>query len=341
MEVGVLSLGDVLPDPISGGAAPTDAQRTRAIVEMGVAAEGLGFDLVHIGEHHGSGYQLSAPPVVLAAIGARTSTIRLSTGVTLAANLDPVRMAEDYATLDGLTNGRAEIVAGRGSYFARTFEYLGQDAKQSKALFAEHVELLVRLLHEEDVCHPGGLRAPLDHFTSRPRPEGPVPVWVGGGTSRDTPALAVRLGLPLMLPSVFAPPEMFVPVAAAYREAWEQAGHAGPPRVGAISHCHVGPTSQHARATFEPHYRQYWGWVQDLIEAYTPNAPRMPFDFEAMLVGPAVCGSAEQVIDRIGQWDELLGLDRHSFMFDLGGMAQPTMLGSLERFGTEVLPALR
>jgi len=196
MEVGVLSLGDVLPDPISGGAAPTDAQRTRAIVEMGVAAEGLGFDLVHIGEHHGSGYQLSAPPVVLAAIGARTSTIRLSTGVTLAANLDPVRMAEDYATLDGLTNGRAEIVAGRGSYFARTFEYLGQDAKQSKALFAEHVELLVRLLHEEDVCHPGGLRAPLDHFTSRPRPEGPVPVWVGGGTSRDTPALAVRLGLP-------------------------------------------------------------------------------------------------------------------------------------------------
>ena len=102
----------------------------------------MGFDLVHLGEHHGSGYQLSAPPVVLAAIGERTDTVRLSTGVTLAANLDPVRMAEDYATVDVLSGGRAEIVAGRGSYFARTFEYLGQDPTQSKALFAEHVALL-------------------------------------------------------------------------------------------------------------------------------------------------------------------------------------------------------
>ncbi len=340
MEIGVLSLGDVLPDPI-GGNLPTDAQRTRAIVEMAVAAEPLGFDLVHLGEHHGSGYQLSAPPVVLAAVGARTTTIRLSTGVALAANLDPVRMAEDYATLDGLSGGRAEIVAGRGSYFARTFEYLGQDARQSKALFAEHVELLVRLLREENVSHPGGLRPALDDFTSRPRPEGDLPVWLGGGSSRDTPALAARLGLPLMLPSVFAPPEQFVPAAEAYRAAWDAAGHDGPARVGAICHCHVAPTTQQARTVFEPHYRQYWGWVQDLVAAYTPNAPRMAFDFDTMLNGPAICGSAQQVIDRVGEWQAMLGLDRFAFMFDLGGMAQTTMLATLERFGTEVLPAIR
>jgi alkanesulfonate monooxygenase SsuD/methylene tetrahydromethanopterin reductase-like flavin-dependent oxidoreductase (luciferase family) len=341
MEIGLLTLGDVLPNPLTGAAAPTDAQRTRAIVELGVAAEGLGFDQVHLGEHHGNGYQLSAPPVVLAAIAARTSTVRLSTGVTLAANLDPVRMAEDYATLDGVSSGRAEIVAGRGSYFARTFEYLGQDPRQSKRLFAEHVELLVRLLREEDVCHPGGLRPALDHFTSRPRPEGPLPVWVGGGSSRDTLALAARLGLPLMLPSVFAPPEDFVPAAEFYREAWAEAGHAGAPQVGAVCHCHVGPTTQQARATFEPHYRQYWGWVQDLVQAYTPNAPRMDFDFETMLVGPAVCGSPAQVVERIGEWDALLGLDRIAFYFDLGGMAQASVLESIERFGTEVIPAVR
>lgn len=340
MEIGLASLGDVLPDPVSG-TVPTDARRHRSIVERCVEAEALGFDIVHLGEHHGSGYQLSAPPVVLAAVGERTERITLSTGVTLAANLDPVRMAEDYATLDCLSGGRAEIVAGRGSYFARTFDYLGQDPRQSKALFAEHVPLLVRLLSEERVTHPGGLRAGFSEFTARPRPvRGSLPVWVGGGSSRDTVALAARHGLPLMLPSVFAPPEAFVPVAEAYRAAWAEAGHAGRARVGSISHCHVGATSEAAHRSFEPHYRQYWGWVQDLVRAYTPGAPAIPFDYDNLLAGPAICGSAEQVIDRIGQWHDLLDLDRMAFMFDLGGITEGPLRETIERFGTEVRPAV-
>lgn len=340
MEMGLLSLGDVLPDPASG-VLVSDGQRHRSIVRQGVAAEALGFDLVHLGEHHGSGYQLSAPPVVLAAIGERTERIRLSTGVTLAANLDPVRMAEDYATVDVLSGGRAEIVAGRGSYFARTFEYLGQDPKRSKDLFAEHVELLLNLLRHEDVSHPGGLRPALQGFTSRPRPVGDLPVWVGGGSSRDSVLLAARLGLPLMLPSVFAAPEAFKPAADTYRAAWAEAGHPGPARVGAIAHCHVGVTGEAAKAFFEPHYRQYWLWVQDLVAAYTPHAPRMGFDYEAMLAGPAICGSPAEVVARIGRVSELLELDRFSFMFDLGGMAEAALFDTIERFGTEVLPQIR
>ena len=340
MQIGLLSLGDVLPDPMTGH-LPTDGARTRAIVDAAVYAEELGFDLVQLGEHHGSAYQLSAPPVVLAAIAARTDRILLSTGVTLAANLDPVRMAEDYATLDCVSGGRAEIVAGRGSYFARTFDYLGQDPARSRELFDEHVELLLRLLAGGPVDHPGGVRAPLVDFTARPRPDGRVPVWVGGGTSAETPQFAARHGLPLMLPSVFAGPEMFVPIVEAYRAAWEEAGHTGPARIGAVAHCHVGATPAAARAGFEPHYEQYWSWVQDLIADYTPHARRLPFDFDAMLVGPAVCGSAAEVVDRIGHWRAVLDLDRFSFMFDLGGMAVGSVRATMERFAADVAPQVR
>ncbi len=341
MEIGLLSLGDLLPDPATG-VCRTDAQRHRAIVEMCVRAEELGFDVVHLGEHHGNGYQLSAPPVVLAAVGERTERIRLSTGVTLAPHLDPVRMAEDYATLDCLSGGRAEIVAGRGSFFARTFEYFGQDPKTSRALFDEHVELLVRLLREEEVTHPEGmLRPPLTGFTSRPRPVGPLPVWVGGGSSKETPLLAARLGLPLMLPSVFAPPDAFAPFATMFRDAWAEGGNPGVPLVGACAHCHVGATSQQARATFEPHYRQYWEWVQDLVAAYTPHARRLGFDYDEMLAGPAICGSVEEVVDRIGHWQEVLGLDRLAFMFDLGGIPEAAMHDAMDRFASEVAPKVR
>ncbi|MGF1595538.1 MAG: LLM class flavin-dependent oxidoreductase [Acidimicrobiales bacterium] len=342
MDVGVASLGDLLPNPATGR-CPDDAQRHRSIVEQAVLSESVGFDAVHLGEHHGSGYQLSAPAVVLAAIGERTTTLKLSTGVTLVANLDPVRVAEDYATVDCLSGGRAEIVAGRGSLFARTFEYLGQKPEQSRALYNEHVELLIRLLNEENVAHAGPLRAPLEGFTSRPRPAHSMRLWLGGGLNAETPTLAGRLGLPLMLPSVFAPPDGFARQVDAYVEAYEAAGREGRPSLGAICHCHVADTTSEARRRFEPYYRQYWGWVQDLIADYTPKARRLPFDYDEMLAGPALCGSPEEVIDRVGEWRDALPLelDRFAFMFDLGGMPDELVMDNISRFGTEVVPHIR
>ncbi len=342
MQIGLASLGDLLPDPATGRCS-TDSERHRLIVEQAVLAESLGFDAVHLGEHHGSGYQLSAPVVVLAAIGAQTTSLTLSTGVTLVANQDPVRVAEDYATLSCITDGRAEIVAGRGSLFARTFEYLGQDPTMSRPLYNEHVELLHRLLNEEHVSHEGPLRAPLDDFTARPRADKPVPLWLGGGLNAETPTLAGRLGLPLMLPSVFAPPDAFGPHIETYQQVYEQHGHPGVPRIGAICHCHVDTTTQGAHATFEPYYSQYWGWVQDLIIDYTPQARKLPFDYDTMLAGPALCGSPAEVIDRVGQWTAALPLpiERLAFMFDLGGMPKDRLRATIERFGTEVAPHIR
>ena len=337
MQFGILSLGDLLPPP-AGGAMPTEHERHRSFVDQAVVAEAAGFSAIHLGEHHGSDYQLSAPPIVLAAIGERTASLRLSTGVTLAANLDPVRVAEDYATLDVLTGGRAEIVCGRGSYFAKTFDFFGQQPNDSGSLFNEHVRLLDQLLNNERVDHPtGGHRPPLDGFTSRPRPVDRIPMWIGGGSSTHTIDLAAELGFNLMLPSVFAPPQMFAPMVERYRERHVAAGHDHAPVVGACCHTFIGPSSEAAQAAFEPAYRQYWDWVQELIANYTPGAPSLPFDFETLLEGPALVGNAEHILERIGMWDELLDLDRLITMFDLGGQPTPAVLEAIEAFGTQVV----
>ncbi len=339
MQIGLLSLGDLVPDPATGECR-SEAERHRTLVEQAVLAEQVGFDAVHLGEHHGSAYQLSAPAVVLAAIGERTSNLTLSTGVTLAANLDPFRVAEDYATVDVLSGGRAEIVAGRGSFFARTFEIFGQDPADSRALFDEHVSLLVRLLREEQVEHSGPMR-PLHGETSRPRPAGKLPVWVGGGSSHSSIDLAAALGCPLMLPSVFAPPDAFAEAVERYHQQWALAGHAEPPQVGACCHCHVAADSQTALAQFEPWYAGYWAWVQELIVAYTPGAQQLPFDYEAMVAGPAVVGSPQQAVDRVSHFNQVLGLDRMIFMFDLGGIPDQQLYPTIEMFGAEVIPHIR
>ena len=337
VEIGLLSLGDLLPDPNTGHCR-TESERHRTLVDQAILAEQIGMHAIHLGEHHGSNYQLSAPAVVLAAIGERTERLRLSTGVTLVANLDPFRVAEDYATLDVLTQGRAEIVAGRGSIFARTFEIFGQDPAQSRALFTDHVELLLKLLRNEQV-HADGLR-PLHGETSRPRPYGELPVWIGGGSSNKSVDLAAQLGCPLMLPSVFAPPAAFAPIAQRYREQWRLAGHQTEPVVGACCHVHVAPESQQARDRFHVWFRNYWEWVQQLVKSYTPNASAFPFDYQKLIDGPAIVGSPAEVVDRIGTTSELLGLDRMIFMFDLGGIPDDVLFPTLELFGAEVIPAL-
>ncbi len=337
LEIGLLSLGDLLPDPATGATA-TESERHRSLVEQAVLAEHAGFTSVHLGEHHFSDYVLSAPPVVLAAIGERTSTLRLSTAVTLAGNLDPVRVAEDYATVDVLSGGRVELVLGRGNLFTRTYEGFGQPVDTARARYDESVGLLHRLLTEEKVTWEGEFRSPLSGHTTRPRPTGDVPIWIGAG-SRGSAELAADLGCWLMLPSVAGKPEMFRPIVEIYRERWEAADRDwADARVGACSHTHVAATLEGARAGWEPYYRNYWEFVGSLLEG---SGKWPPFDYDELLRGPAICGSPTEVVDRIGRWRELLGLDRHIFMFDLGGMPHPDVSATIERFATEVIPEIR
>ena len=332
LEFGLMSLGDLLPDPATETTV-SEAQRHRSLVDQAVQAERLGFTSIHLGEHHFSDYMLSAPPVVLAAIGERTTTLRLSTAVTLAGNLDPVRVAEDYATVDVLSGGRVEIVAGRGSLFTKTYQGFGHDVETARQRYDESVHLLVKLLREEDVTWDGSFRTPLQGHTTRPRPAGQMPVWIGAG-SKESATLAADIGGRLMLPTVFGTPEMFRPLVDTYRSRWSDLGRpAADATVGACSHTHVAAGDPHL---WEPYYHRYWDFVGTLI----PGDVWPPFDFDTLLAGPAICGSPEQVVDRIGQWRDLLSLDRHLFMFDLGGMPSARVAETIDLFGRSVIPHL-
>jgi alkanesulfonate monooxygenase SsuD/methylene tetrahydromethanopterin reductase-like flavin-dependent oxidoreductase (luciferase family) len=352
MRVGQLVLGDHLANPHTG-VKTTPAQRHRQIVELAVRAEALGFESVWLGEHHLCDYVVSSPPVVLAAIAERTTRLRLGTGVTLLGSLDPIRVAEDYATLDGLSNGRAEVVAGRG-VLRRTYADFGHDPDESRELYEENVSLLLAAWTIAPLSAEPKHRAPLRAITVQPRPvqQPHPPVWIGGGSSYASVDLAARLGLPLMLPSVLAPPAAFAPYVARYRERFVAHG-AGRERpvVGACSHVHVAADSQTARERWRPYHMQYIRWVTtELIpwggvnlapsEDRAAAPPGTSLDFDALCAGPSICGSAPEVVDRIAKMREQLGLDIHLAMFDHGGIPDAELADAMERFAAGVIPAL-
>ena len=345
MDLGLLTLGDHLTDPVTG-VRQTQAERHRRLVDQAVLAEQVGFTSVHLGEHHFCDYILSAPPVVLAAIGERTSTLRLSTGVTLGANLDPVRVAEDYATVDLLSGGRVEPVLGRGTFFPHTYHALGQDPRVSKQVFAEHLEILVRLWTEDEVTWSGEHHPPLDRVSVQPRPlqQPRPPIWLGAGSSPESIDLAARLGLRLILPTVFGTPELFVPMVELYEERWEAYGHdPADRRIGCCSHAWVAPDAATARRQWEPRYGAYVEWVNDLFRRSTGiDADGMGgFDFEERCRTIALCGSPAQVAERMEEITDLLHLDTYLLMFDMGGVPWDELAPVIELVGAEVLPALR
>ena len=352
MREGLLILGDHLPNPHTG-AKTTAAQRHRQIVELAVQAQALGFDSVWLGEHHLCDYILSSPPVVLAAIAERTTRLRLGTGVTLLGSLDPIRAAEDYATVDVLSGGRVEVVAGRG-VLLRTYADFGHDPKQSRELFEENVALLLAAWSEAPASFEARHRPSLRGVTVHPRPvQSPhPPLWIGGGSSFASVDLAARLGLPLMLPSVLAAPAAFVPYVARYRERFVANGaRRDRPVVGACSHVHVAADSQTARARWRPYHLQYIHWVSGVLSPWggvnldpreqrgTGPPPPAP-DFDAMCAGPSICGSASEVVDRIAAMRELLDLDLHLAMFDHGGIPEPELADALQRFAADVIPRI-
>src|SRR5581483_3517969 len=323
MELTVCSVGDVITDPITGW-RPTSAERHHNVVEFAAAIDAAGLGAIHIGEHHGLEYVFSSPPVILMAIAERTTNIRLGTGVTLVANLDPVRVAEDYATLDVLSGGRVEICAGRGNIFPDVYRLFGQPMEESQPRFEENLRLLLDLWDNPviDTWH-GRLRAPLENFSLQPPPlQATRPsLWVGGGLSQSSAELSAILGLPLMLPvTTFQSPKIYEPVTETYRARWTEAGHDGPPRIGAAIHANVARTSQGARMRWAPRYRAYYEWTKAMIIGMgAPPSFFTSFDFDELVGadGPCVCGSPEEFVDRLGWLGDLLGLEQIMLSIDL------------------------
>lgn len=345
MRLSLMSLGDIIDDPVTGTrfSAP---EKYRMWIEAAQIADRGGFYGVNFGEHHGIEYTFSAPPVLLAAIAARTQKLKLSTAVALAANLDPLRLAEDYATVDVISDGRVEIVTGRGNFFESTYALFGQDPATSAARFAEAMELLCLLWKGEPVRWSGEFRPPINGERLQPTPVqvGVPPFWVGGGSSPETAQLAGRLGLKLMLPSAFGRPEKFVQVVDIYREAFETASHAHKAEVGACWHGWVHKSSAEAHNRFRPRYEAYHAFSQQLIKRVNPNPPPYftnAFDYEMLTTkGPAIVGSPQEFVDRLATLHELLNADVNLIKMDMGGVPTGEFLEMVTLLSEEVIPHL-
>ncbi|MEV8441367.1 LLM class flavin-dependent oxidoreductase [Actinosynnema sp. NPDC051121] len=326
MDVYLLILGDHLPNPRTGREV-SECDRLRAMIEQAVVAEEAGFAGVAIGEHHFTRYIVSAPELLLATIAERTSTLRLSTGVTLLAHHDPVRVAENLATLDVLSRGRAELIVARGVSQRTDAAFGVQD--DLRARFDENLRLLLRLLEEKHVTWEGKYRSPLVDVTTTPRPvQQPRPlVWIGSASAVSAD-LAVELGLPLMLPSTLRDPSTHRPVVERYRAAMGGRG-----RVALPSHVFVAPTAAQARDTWRPHLAAY-------AEFADPWRGDGEVDVDVLMEGAAVCGDPAEVTERLNRLTELLCLDAQLVMVDIGGLPHQAVLDAIRLFGREVLPNL-
>src|SRR6267143_1494113 len=297
MELGIYSFGEATPDPETGQTISAE-ERIRRLLEEIELADQVGLDVFGVGEHHRSEFVVSAPAVVLAAAATRTKRIRLTSAVTVLSSDDPVRVFQDFATLDLLSGGRAEIMAGRGS-FVESFPLFGYDLDDYDELFAEKLELLLKLRESEHVSWRGIHRAPLTGQGVYPRPEQtPLPVWLAVGGTPESVVRAATLGLPMALAIIGGQPERFVPLVELYRHAAARAGNdpATLP-VGINSHVYVADTSQQAAEEFYPSYAEAMTRIGR--ERGWPPMTRQQFDASRGPRGALVVGSVDQVIEKI------------------------------------------
>ncbi|MDV6271554.1 LLM class flavin-dependent oxidoreductase [Rhodococcus globerulus] len=328
IEFGIYSLADM-------NSPETAPRRIRDIVDYGVAADKLGLNVFGVGEHHTSRFVVSSPAVVLAAIAARTSSITLASAVSVLSVLDPVRLYQDFAQLDLVSGGRAEITAGRSAY-AEPFDIFGVDGTQYDEVFAEKLDLLRVLTTEEVVTWEGRFRTPLDRATVIPRLGRTLPVRVGVGGSLDSARRAGSVGLPMTLAHLGGSAARAKPAVDLY---WSSAEAAGYPLstlgVGLASHLYVGATSQGARETFYPHYRSYFAAGRGT------HLDRSTFDAMAGPDGALLVGSAHEIAEKIAAQHQLIGACRFIGLIDLGGLPRIDVVESIERFADGVAPAVR
>jgi probable LLM family oxidoreductase len=336
MELGIYTFVELTPDPATGKMISAH-QRIRDLVEEIELAEQVGLDVFAVGEHHRAEYLVSSPAVILAAAAERTKKIKLSSAVTVLSSDDPVRVFQDFATVDLLSGGRAEIMAGRGS-FIESFPLFGYDLGDYDALFSEKLELLLLLNEKEKISWQGKHRPAINNLGIYPRPfQDKLPVWIAVG---GTPASAVRagtLGLPMAVAIIGGMPDHFASFVQLYRDSAKKAGHVS--KVGINSHVYIADTSQQAADEFYPTY----AYTMSKIGRERGWQPmnRQSFDMMRSDKGSLLVGSPQQVIDKILYEYELFGNERFLAQMSVGTLPHDKMMRSIELFGTKVAPAIR
>ena len=331
LELGLDTFGDATVD--SEGHELSQAQAIRDVVTQAVLADQLGLAFIGLGEHHRPDFSISAPEVVLAAIAARTSRIHLGSAVTVLSTDEPVRVFERFSTLNALSNGRAEVIVGRGS-FTESFPLFGYDMANYEELFEEHMSLFVELLKQEPVTWSGRLRAPLTGARVYPPTEGTLYTWVGVGGSPQSVVRAAYYGLPLMLAIIGGSPARFAGYSQLYRQQLERFGKPALP-IGAHVPGHVGATDAQAREELWPHYST----LMNRIGRERGWAPitRDHFEREAS-AGALFVGSPATVAAKIVETVKTLGLSRFDLKYANGTMPHGLLMRSIELYGREVVP---
>lgn len=337
-ELGLFTFGELTRDRSTGDLLPA-SRRLREFVDLAVLADRAGLDVFGVGEHHRPDFAIASPPVVLAAIAQATERIRLTSTVTVLSTADPVKVFEDFATLDLLSRGRAEITAGRGAY-VESFPLFGNRLEDYDDLFDEKLDLLLQLDGSTDVTWQGRFRPALDHAAVYPRPvQDTLPVWIAVGGTPASVVRAGRLGLPMYL-AILGQPQRFVPLADLYRRTAGSAGHdPAALTLGVTSHVHVARTSQQARDEFYPYYSRYIG--DNMPGAHGVPLARDAFEAWAGPQGALFAGSPQEVIEKILWEHEILGHRRFLAQIGLGGLPFATTAEAVELLATEVLPVVR
>jgi probable LLM family oxidoreductase len=333
MELGLATFAD-----LSSGISPE--QRMRDLLEEAELADQLGLDVFAVGEHHRPDFVVSSPAVALAAIAARTEQIRLSSAVTVLSSDDPVRVFQQFAEVDLISGGRAEIMAGRGS-FIESFPLFGYDLDDYDELYAEKLELLLAIRDSVHVTWQGRHRAPLENAGVWPRPvQDPLPIWVAVGGTPQSVIRAGALGLPLTIAIIGCQPERFAPLVDLYRQALAASGHdPAEARVAINTHAFVGETLAAADSAFASSYLAMMNRIGR--ERGWPPSGRPEYEALRSPHGALAVGSPDEVAEKILFEHELFGNQRYVGQMSVGAVAHRDVLRSIELFGTKVAPLVR
>lgn len=341
IEIGLYTLGDMVQDPVTGKSISAK-QRMKEIMEAAKLADEAGLDIFGVGEHHRLDYAISSPSVVLAAIAQMTKQIKLTSATSVLSTIDPVRLFEDFATLDLLSDGRAEIIAGRGA-FVESFPLFGYDTNDSDALFSENIELLMKLNENERITWDGQFRSSLWNAEIAPRPiQQELPIWIGVGGTPSSAARAGRLGAGMAMAILGGDPARFKPLVDVYREAGLAAGHAlDDLKVGVTGHGYISNTTQQAKEEFYPYYSNYKSVVNDQLGHGGGRMSRV--DYEKLTASDTALfvGSPQQIVEKILQQHELFGHQRFMAQMDIGGLPFEKVAKSIELLATEVAPIVK
>lgn len=340
MELGIGMFGDLQIDPTTGN-IQSPQQRLGEIIEEVKLMDELGLDFFGMGEHHRPDYAVSSPEIVLAAASTVTKQIKLGSAVSVISSADPVKLYQNFAMVDLLSNGRAELMAGRGS-FIESFPLFGYDLNDYHELFEEKLDLLLQINASPTINWEGKFRAPLKNQQVLPRAtgDGALPIWIAVGGTPESVMRAGRLGLPLMIAIIGGSPSQFKPLVKLYRDTYARHGHdMAKLQVGIHSHAFFGDDSKAVSDQYYPLYARQMdrigrsrGW---------PPYQRTQFDFGRSRDGALFIGDANEAVDKILYVQEMFGLTRFSAHMDVGGPSHKDMMKAIEIFGTQVAPKVR